>query len=423
MLRIDDIETPAYLYDLAEVRRSHHRLTEALPTGSLVYYSVKANPHPDILATLNTLGSRAEVSSTGELSAVLDAGFHPGSVLYTGPGKRDADIAAALRAGVRRFSVDSPYALDQLDRLATAHGVDVACLLRVNPDRPAAGQGLTMSGITSQFGADLSWIEADRASFGNRPRARIVGPHLYFGSNITDEEQLVEQFALAIAVASRLRKVLRIPFEMLDLGGGFGAPFARAGEPLVFSRVADRVGTLLNEAFPEWRTGHPQIAFESGRYLTASCGRLLVRVLDVKRSQGRSVLILESGINHLGGMSGLRRLPEIAPDLGEVTGKEIPDVMVTGPLCTPLDIWARRTCVPDLRPGDLVTVPNVGAYSLSASLVAFLGHAMPLEVTVEDGTVRGVSRLAICRQPATLQIKENHGRAIHDDAPPIPAIQ
>src|SRR5512146_91744 len=154
----DDMQTPAYVYDLAEIRHSFAMLHGALPQPSGLYYSLKANPHPDVVATLRELGADAEVSSPGELAAALAAGYRSDQVLYTGPGKRDADVAIALRAGVSAFSADSPGALDQLDRLATQYGARVRCLLRVNDDRPAGGQRLTMTGHPSQFGADKAWI-------------------------------------------------------------------------------------------------------------------------------------------------------------------------------------------------------------------------------------------------------------------------
>ncbi len=392
--------TPAYVYDLAEVRRSYARLHDALPSPSNLYYSLKANPHPDVLATLRALGARAEVCSRGELDAAVQAGFAPGRILYTGPGKSDSDIAAALGAGVRDFSCDSPHALDQLDRLAAGHGTPVRCLIRVNDDRPAAGQGLTMTGVASQFGADTSWIEAEPERFATRPNVQVAGLHLYMGSNLADEDALVNQFARALATAARLRDALRADHAVIDLGGGFGAPFARAGELPEFPTLNDRLADLLDEWCPGWRSGRPAIVFESGRYLTATCGRLLTRVLDIKRSHDRNVLVLESGINHLGGMSGLRRLPLIIPELaGGAGGEPLPDTLIAGPLCTPLDTWARGVTVPAVCPGDVVVVPNVGAYGLYASLVAFLGHPLPVEVAVDGDRVLSVTRLSTHRIP------------------------
>jgi diaminopimelate decarboxylase len=398
------VETPAYVYDVAEVRRCYALLHRTVPQPSTVYYAVKANPHPDLLATLCALGASAEVCSVGEVDAALAAGFRPDQLLYTGPGKRSADIRHALSLGVAEFSVDSRHAVDQLAGLAAAADRRARCLLRVNDDVAVPGQGLVMTGVSSQFGVDLRAVLADPAGFASRPHVEVAGLHLYMGTNIDSEDALVAQFCQAARTARMLAEALGTRWRVVNLGGGFGAPFARAGVLPRFPGLADRLGTTLDETLPGWRDGAPAITFESGRYLAATCGALVARVLDVKESHGQRVVVLESGVNHLGGMSGLRRLPQIAPDLEpvgtpEASAGETAPALVSGPLCTPLDVWARRAELSAVSPGDVVRVANVGAYGLSASLVTFLGHPLPTEVVVDDGRIRSSSRLTVTRCP------------------------
>jgi diaminopimelate decarboxylase len=397
-----EVETPAYVYDLAEVRANVARLRAALPGRTDLYYSVKANPHPAMLAALRGSGVRPEVCSPGELDAALATGWAGAEVFYTGPGKRDRDVARALGCGVRAFSVDSPTGLDQLDRLAGRAGVDVRCMIRINDDQPVSGQGLAMTGVASQFGADLPWILAEPERFAGRPRVRVVGLHIYMGSNITEVGALLAQFTRSLTAALRVGAALAahgVGVEEINLGGGFGAPFARGGPPVDLTGLRDGLTALLDERLAGWRAGSPRVVFESGRYLVGTAGTLVTAVLDVKRSHDRDVVVLESGINHLGGMAGLRRLPPLNPALHgpERDGGTRP-TMVTGPLCTPLDSWSRAAPLPPLRPGDLVTVPNVGAYGLHASLLAFLGHPAPVEVAVDGGRVVHTSQLTISRK-------------------------
>jgi diaminopimelate decarboxylase len=398
---LDELETPAYVYDLDQLRRSYQRLRGLLPVPTELFYSAKANPHPALLAELRRAGCHAEVCSPGELAAALRAGFAVGDILYTGPGKRDRDVAEALKAGVTWFSVDSPHGLDQLDRVAGELGATARCLLRVNDTAPVPGQGLTMTGVASQFGADADWILAAPELFASRERARVAGLHLYMGTNVDDEDTLVAQLGQSARTARRLVDACGFELEVLDLGGGFAAPFARAGDLPDYPTLAGRVAELLDETVPGWRRGGPRVAFESGRYLTATCGTLLTRVLDVKMSRDQHVLVLESGINHLGGMSGMRRLPSVVPTLTAVPDEPetVAPVIIAGPLCTPLDTWARGVAAPRVRPGDLLAVPNVGAYGLSASLLAFLGHPAPVEVVVEDDRIVHTSRLTLHRTP------------------------
>lgn len=410
-------ETPAYVYDLAEVRANAARLRTALPETAAVYYSLKANPHPLVLSALHAAGALPEVCSPGELDSALAAGWSPGQVLYTGPGKRDEDVLAALGLGVREFCVDSPHGLDQLDRLAGGTGDRVSCLLRVNDDRPAAGNGLAMTGVASQFGADTSWVREQPERFADRQHVRVTGLHLYMGTNLGGVDELLAQFTQSLDTAVELAALLAArgsTVEVLDLGGGFGAPFAHAGAAQDLGALRPGLERLLDDRLPGWREGSPRVVFESGRYLVGTAGTLLTRVLDAKRSHGTDVAVLDAGINHLGGMSGMRRLPPLNPEVvrvadrlvggvsgGGYDGGDSPPVaptLVAGPLCTPLDSWSRNAPLPPLHPGDLLAVPNVGAYGLYASLLAFLGHPAPLELAVdEDGHVHS-SRLHLTRK-------------------------
>lgn len=394
------VETPAYVYDLSEVDANVDRLRAALPESAGLYYSLKANPHPEILALLLRRGIAAEVCSPGELTAAVDAGFPVAEILYTGPGKRDQDVMSALRLGVREFCVDSPTGLAQLDRLAAGAGATVRTLVRINDEAPVAGRGLAMTGTTSQFGADTSWVLTDPASFGDRDNVRVVGLHLYMGSNVGSVDDLLAQFAREARTAARLVDALAghvADTEVIDLGGGFAAPFATKGQAADLGGLRAGLCAVLDEHLGGWRDGGPQVVFESGRFLVGTAGALITRVLDVKRSHGKDVVVLESGINHLGGMSGLRRLPPLNPTLlGADDGPRTPTVMA-GPLCTPLDTWSRAAPLPRLRPGDVVVVPNVGAYGLYASLIAFLGHPAPVEVVTDGTEVVHVSRLALTR--------------------------
>lgn len=393
------------MYDLAAVRRAHQRLASSLPDSAALLYSVKANPQPAVLGQLAALGCQAEISSPGELSAALQAGFPAAGIFYTGPGKRDQDVARALTSGVRQFSVDSPHALDQLDRLARAEGAEARALVRVNPPVPPAEAGLAMTGGSKQFGVDLSWLLEQPQLFASREYAHVEGIHLYMGSNLKQESALLSMFRYGLDVLAQTEKALGRRLPIVDLGGGFGAPYATDGELPRFETLRSRLNTLLRQDLPGYADGERQVVFESGRYLTASCGRLLTRVLDVKRSLGRRVVVLDAGVNHLGGMSGLGKEELIEPEFlvnGNLfrreEGQRSDGTIVAGPLCHPLDVWTRDGSLPDVAVGDLVTVPNVGAYGLHSALALFHCHPMPLEVVVDGGREVGRSRAVLSRE-------------------------
>jgi diaminopimelate decarboxylase len=405
--------TPAYVYDLAEVRRAHRELTALLPERSLLYYSVKANPHPAVCRELARLGCGAEVSSAGEAQTCIAAGFPAGRCLFTGPGKAPEEIRLAVDHGIRYFSVESAADLRKVAAAGAAAGSRLRCLLRVNVDTPVPGMGLTMTGVASQFGTDARQVLDNPADFADDDYAQVTGLHLFMGSNLADEDALVRQFDVALRSVADLQAALGRPLPFIDLGGGFGAPYARPGTRPGYARLRQRLAGLIDQHLTP-----RQLAFESGRYLVAGCGTLVARVLDVKQSKGSTFVVLDSGINHLGGMAGLRRVPPAgvrplarlpldaqpgAPSSG-LSGAppdpadEVPDCHFAGPLCTPLDTWARGVTAPRLRTGDLVAVPNVGGYGLTASLLAFLSRPAAVEVVADGSEICTADRLRLTRQ-------------------------
>lgn len=379
--------TPLYAYDLGEVTRRAAELFHALPEGAAVCYSFKANPLPAIARRVRECGARAEVTSTGELAAALTAGFAGEKILFGGPGKTEAELDAALNAGVRLFSAESPRDLARLSAACQRHGCEAAVLLRVNPE-DAPDARLAMSGVESQFGfAEALLLAPEARSRICLPGLNLAGVHVYFGTQVAGVEALVTNTRRALECALRVEEALGFQSRILNAGGGFPWPYANDLAPVPLDGLREKLSELW-QATAFARRG-AELWFESGRRLCASSGWLIARVLDIKTFPGRSFVILDTGIHHLGGMAGLGRVPRGAltvVNLGrEAAAEPMMTVDLVGPLCTPLDALGRGVRVPPLQPGDLVGIPNVGAYGLTASLLGFLSHAPPVEVTHENG--------------------------------------
>ncbi|MFD9498146.1 type III PLP-dependent enzyme [Streptomyces sp. NPDC060035] len=402
--------TPLYVYRLDEVRKTATALLRGLPQPSRLYYSLKANPHPSVVRELTAQGVHAEISSCGELRAALSAGQNPADILYTGPGKSIHDMRTAIRSGVRRFSVESRTERGRLGEAAETEASDVEYLVRINAPGPAAGSaGLRMTGVPSQFGVDFEQARAQPELFRARGRLRPVGMHFFPATNVADPTALFEEFRLSVETAAALRESTGFDPELIDLGGGFAAPFAKPGDLPDYSSLRESLEPVLDQNFPGWRDGRPSIAFESGRHLTASCGTLLTTVLDVKQSGGRTYVVLDAGTNVLGGMAGLGRImtPAAVPLRVAGAGPEAamagqpPSQAVTlvGPLCTPLDVLSRSASIEPIEEGDVLQIPHTGAYGLTASLLAFLSHPPATEVVVDGTTEVHVRRLELTETP------------------------
>ncbi|MDH2430869.1 type III PLP-dependent enzyme [Sphaerisporangium sp. TRM90804] len=391
--------TPLYVYDLDHVVAARDALFSALPEGFELYYALKANPHPDVARALREgpgRACRAEISSTGELSAALTAGFRAGECLYTGPGKTDAELEEAIGRGVRVFSVESPSDLRHVGAVASRHGVTAQCVLRVNDATPGASTGIRMMGRPSQFGIDRETLAETMPRLTSVPGTRVVGAHFFTMSNAADEASLIGEYEHVIELAARLEREVGLPLSFLDIGGGFAAPYSAAGRRVVYDKLRPELERILDLHLPRWRAGAPRLACESGRYLVAGGGFMLSRVVNVKRSRGRRFVILDAGINALGGLSGLGRLLPAKVEVAEGERTEVGSLV--GPLCTPGDSLGRDVALPELSEGDVVTVPNVGAYGVTASLLGFLGRPAPAEVVVRGGEVVSVSRIQLDRR-------------------------
>lgn len=394
--------TPLYLYELTQLEAAVARLKAALPSGAIIYHSLKSNPLPALLQASVAAGCKPEICSTGELAVALASGSAPAEFLYSGPGKSPGELRAALKAGVRQFSVESWVDLARLEQAASAFAsAQLRLLLRVNPAEGIQA-GLAMSGSATQFGFE----EADVLSGQERlralsPQLKIVGFHVYYGTQIPNEDSLLASFTSAIACCERLSAALNLRPEVLDLGGGFPWPYASAGEGADFSQLGARLAPVL--AARTW-TQQAELWFESGRYITAACGTWVSRVLDVKTGKdGQPFVVMDSGINHLGGMAGLGRV--VRPYTGFISGRAADDAAkaaVVGPLCSPLDRLASQAPLGNVQVDDLLAIPNTGAYGLTASLTGFLSHPAPIELVLRQGEPQGVFQLRTGHAPLNL---------------------
>jgi diaminopimelate decarboxylase len=385
--------SPLYVYDLEEAERRATALLELLPKSAKLLYALKANPVPDLNAALKAAGCQVEIASTEELNIALEAGFAPNEILCSGPGKTEAIVREALLAGVTYFSCDSWYDFERLAEVASAARRTASVLLRIHlSERAAAAAGV--GAAQSHFGADPAELLNGGATRLARLRGvELAGIHVYSGTQIQTPERLAATFEHAIHVAEEIVRS-GVPLRVLDLGGGFPWPWATSDVPADLSGLRaelERVDTLRR------LTADAELWFESGRYLVSSCGTLLATVLDVKVFEaGKTHVILDTGMIHLGGMAGLGRIHRPVASiesLGEARSETRDPADVMGPTDSPLDCIARGALVPPLRPGDTVSMPNVGAYGVTASLVAFASRQPPAEVCFRGTSVVAAYRL------------------------------
>jgi diaminopimelate decarboxylase len=381
--------TPLFVYDASVLDRKWTELRETLPPEFSICYSVKANPNRTILRRFLDKGAGLEVASAGELQQALAAGCPADRILFAGPGKTEAELEAALRAGVGEIHVESSVEARRLTQIARRMGVRARAGLRVNPGAEVQGGAMRMGGKPAPFGVDEENLDEVIDSLLADPAVEFRGLHIFSGTQILDATVLVNQYRRGIEIARRLAARLGRPLATLDFGGGLGVPYFSTESPLDTHKLRELLQGLMVEIEGDRSLAGTRFLVEPGRFLVAEAGVYVARINDIKVSRGKTFYILDGGMNHHLAASGnlgqviKRNFPlAVVNRLGEAP---VQNVDVVGPLCTPLDTLARDAALARAEVGDLVGIFQSGAYGLSASPLGFLSHPTPAEVLAVDG--------------------------------------
>ena len=366
--------SPLFVYDMAVVSSRVARFRSAFP-GIDLHYAVKANPFAPLLAAMAPMVDGFDTASAGELTRVAPLGK---AVSFAGPGKTDAELDAAIAAGVT-INLESENEADRALAIADRRGVAPRLAVRVNPEFELRGSGMRMGGRASPFGVDVERVPAlvKRILAAG---AEWRGFHIFAGSQALDPTAIIDSQAHTLDLAARLAEEAGATPPLVNLGGGFGIPYFPGEQALdieaIGAALTPRLGLLPDTRF----------AIELGRWLVGEAGVYLTRVVDRKESRGETFLVCDGGLNHQLAATGnlgtvVRRnyplaVATAAPDAERET------VSVVGPLCTPLDRLADQVELPVAGPGDVIAIFMAGAYGLTASPWEFLGHPRPGEILV-----------------------------------------
>lgn len=374
--------TPLFVYSRERIAARVAQLRSALPADVALNYAVKANPFGPLLREMAGLVDGFDIASGGELEMVTAAGIEPDRISFAGPGKRDAELEAAISAGATlnlESEGEAARALTIADRL----GIVPRLAVRVNPDFDLKGSGMKMGGGAKPFGVDAERVpELVRNLITSGADWR--GFHIFAGSQALDAAAIADTQAQTIALAARLAAEAGAAPPKVNLGGGFGIPYFPGDAPLdlpavgqaLGERLADRPGELAQTAF----------CIELGRYLVGESGIYLTRIVDRKVSHGEVYLVTDGGLHHQLAASGnfgtvvRRNYPVAIASRFDAPVEE--EASVVGCLCTPLDRLADKGGFPRADVGDLVAVFCAGAYGASASPAMFLGQGPAAEMLV-----------------------------------------
>ncbi len=386
------VGTPVYVYDADAIRRQYAALSAALAgVPHRVHYSVKANANLAILGLLRGLGAGADIVSGGELARALAAGFRGPEIVFSGVGKNERELLAALATGVGLINLESEGEFDLLRRLAQGRPVPVAVGIRVNPDVTTETHPYTQTGRAGmKFGVPLDQVLPLARRIAAAPDVLLTSVGMHIGSQIADAAPYREGAQRLQDLVATLREAGIRTLTSVDVGGGLGISYG-CGEGLDVARFGEAVAPLARA------TGLPLLV-EPGRFLVGNAGCLLTRVLYRKRSGGRQFVVTDAGMNDL-----LRpSLYQAYHEVRVLDGAE-PDattdstaVDVVGPNCESGDFLALDRSLPGARPGALLAVLGAGAYGFGMSF-QYNSRPRAAEVLMDGG------RYAVVRQRETVE--------------------
>lgn len=375
-------DTPLFVYSRTMLDRRVVKLRAAMPERLGLNFAIKANPFAPVLEHMAGLVDGFDIASEGELRMVEAAGIDPARVSFAGPGKRDRELEAAVKAGVTLNCESEGEARRTLD-IAQRVGIAPRIAIRVNPSFELRGSGMKMGGGAKQFGIDQDRVPA-LAQLLLEEGADWRGFHIFTGSQALDADAIIETQANVLQLADELANEVGQPLPKLNMGGGFGIPYFHGDEPLDIAKV----GQALNERFDDLpdRLSQTQLCIELGRYLVGEAGVYLTRIVDRKESHGQIFLITDGGLHHQLAASGnfgtvVRRNYPVAI-ANKFDAEPVEEANVVGCLCTPLDRLADKAHLPRADVGDIVAVFCAGAYGASASPMEFLGQGAAGQILV-----------------------------------------
>ena len=371
-----EVGTPAYVYNAGAIRSRYVALDRALAAvPHHICFAVKANSTLGVLRVLRDAGAGADIVSGGEMARALAAGFAPDRIVFSGVGKTNVELRAAVRARLGHLNVESHAELERLACIAAEERIQVSVGIRVNPDvttdtHPYISTG--KSGI--KFGIPADQVAAAAELVARHPMLQLTTLAMHLGSQLADTLPYRQGIARLLKLTEELRTAGIESVRVIDVGGGLGIRYAdeRPIEPEAFAAAV--VPLLAPSGYT--------VYLEPGRFLVGSAGVLLTEVVYRKHSGGKEFVVVDAGMNDLVRPSHYQAYHEIV-EL-QSSGRPVERVDVVGPVCETGDFLALDRELPGLVAGDRLAVLGAGAYGFVMAS-NYNSRPRPAEVIVDRG--------------------------------------
>ena len=386
--------TPAYVYSRAALIDAYAAYAQAAAAyatrgGAKICYAVKVNSNLAILKLFDSLGAGFDIVSGGELARVIAAGADPAKVIFSGVGKSQREMRAALDAGIHCFNVESVSELRRLSSIAGEAERTARISVRVNPDVDARTHPYISTGLAeNKFGIAYGDARAVYLEARRLPHLAVVGIDCHIGSQLLDDAPLLAALDRLIELIDRLADD-GIAIEHIDLGGGLGIRYGNEAPGMQPPSPADYLSRVFAR-IDAWRTarhgGRPiGMMFEPGRSLVGNAGILMTAVEVLKPGATKNFAVLDAAMNDLIRPSLYDAWHEVvAVNESSTTSESVWDLV--GPVCESGD-WLARARTLRLAEGDLLAFLSAGAYGM-AMASNYNTRPRPVELLVDGDAVQ-----------------------------------
>ncbi|GBR43338.1 diaminopimelate decarboxylase [Neokomagataea thailandica] len=358
--------SPCWITGAGTLRRRAADLKAAFTARKLpmsFHFAVKAQDHQATLRLLKDCGYGVDIVSGGEMTRALTAGIPPEAIVFSGVGKSDDELRAAITARIGQINVESAEELYRLaalaDALPNADNFRVRVTLRVNPDVDAQTHDkITTGRADDKFGiaydqALTLYAEAQRLS-----SLRVIGLAVHLGSQMLAAEPFRKGYQRLADMVRALRSQ-GYPVETVDCGGGLGISYRDEVAPapeMLAGVIAETLGDL-----------DVSLGLEPGRWLAAPTSLFVTTIIETKAGNpARGIpdfLIVDGGMNDLARPAMYDSWHGIIPVSPTTLHSPLKPWHVVGPVCESSDVFARNRPLPaNLQRGDMLAFLDAGAY-------------------------------------------------------------
>ena len=350
-------KTPFYCYSLSQLKSNFYNFRSAFKNiKPIICFSVKSNSNLTLLRELKKMGSGADVVSIGELLKATKAGISGNKIVFSGIGKTEEEIRAAIKKKVLLINIESESEANLINKISKKMSRKISVGIRLNPNVTGkTHKKISTGGKDEKFGLIYNDFINLSQKIRKMKNMKLEGLSVHIGSQITN----IKPFVKVLSIINKIIKKTRINFKFIDLGGGMGISYTNYEKELNLKRYAGLVNKFI-------KNKNTKIIFEPGRFIVGNAAILITKIIYIKKNINKNFIILDSAMNDLMRPALYGAQHQIIPL--KKTNKLIRgNIDFVGPVCESSDKFLSQKNFSKVKEGDYVALTHAGAYGMTLS--------------------------------------------------------